>query len=137
MHKFAVLVALMAIAMPAPALAVGTRSSRDFDIVRRAQKIAANDLRKQLPMKFENTTLFAATSTEGILFQSLIVDVPHKNINAAYATNVYRRNLVRHLCADNDARIILSMGGSYRFMYFSKEAIKFSDVLISKKSCIL
>jgi hypothetical protein len=135
--KFAVLAAVMAATLSAPALAAGTRSSRDFDIVSRAQSIAANDLRKQLPMKFENTTLFAVTSTEGILFQSLIVDVPHKKINAAYATNIYRRNLVRHLCADADARLILSMGGSYRFMYFSKDAIKFSDVFISKKSCIL
>jgi hypothetical protein len=104
--------------------------------IERAQEVAAEELRKQLPMKVDSvTTLQSVISFKKTILYSYVVDIDFDQINSSDFINEVSRRVVYNACSTKEMKEIISLGGSYRYSYVSKDGFKLGELAVERKDC--
>ena len=103
--------------------------------VEAAQAYAAEEMRKQLPMRIDEvTTLQSVLSMGKSLIYNYRIELIKDDINNNFLqkqTGLLRQNV----CGQKAMAKVIKLGRSYRYLYMSKDGLSLGSIEISKKSC--
>ncbi|HEX5183164.1 MAG TPA: hypothetical protein VFW19_08445 [Allosphingosinicella sp.] len=92
---------------------------------------AANGLNRQLPQRIDKATLLQRVSAEGTtLTYHYSVDLLSSELKPG-ALDAFKPNVIAKVCAATDMRRIISIGGSYRYIWLDRNGVTLGDLVVS------
>lgn len=105
------------------------------DPVADAQLLAANNLRKQLPMKIdEQTTLWAVAAVGRMAKYSYRLDAEKKNIPSSWYLK-QKSLLTNNVCSHPLMRKMVKMGATYSYLYSDADGKFLTDISVGYSDC--
>ena len=97
---------------------------------------AATFLRKQLPFQVDEvTTLESVASAGPLLIYNYRLTVQKETIDVPTFQAEMRRTLKQTACAQKGMRKIMSIGGSYRYVYLGADGQMIDEITIGPSDC--
>ena len=105
------------------------------DPIADAQLVAAENIRKQLPMKIdEQTTIWAVAAAGRMAIYSYRLDVKKENIPLSW----YRQQktlLTNNVCSHPLMRKMVKLGASYSYLYSDSDGKYITDIVVRNSDC--
>ena len=105
-------------------------------VVAGAQKIAAEELRAQLPMRVNELTILQSVVSIGtLLMYNYTVDANRSEIDLKEFMSTMRSNIKTNVCSHKSMVEAIKYGGRYKYSYVGSDGIYIGDIEIGKKEC--
>jgi ATP-dependent protease ClpP protease subunit len=105
-------------------------------LVENGQKLAALELRKQLPKRIDElTTLQNVTSVSTALMYQYKLDISKSDVDVAFFKSEMKNTLIENTCSKKDSKLTLMNGGEYMFSYQDSEGLLITDFTITISDC--
>ena len=100
------------------------------------QAAAAEFLSKQLPFQVDEVTTLESVANAGpMLIYNYRLTVLKESLDVPTFRVEMRRTLKQTACAQKDMRKIMSIGGSYRYVYLGADGHMIDEVTIGSSDC--
>jgi len=105
-------------------------------MIEKSQKLAAQELRKQLPKRIDElTTLQNVTSVSTALMYQYKLDISKSDMDLAFFRSEMENTLIESTCGEKDAKHTLINGGKYIYSYQDSEGLLIADFTITITDC--
>tara|TARA_E500000305_G_scaffold99084_2_gene91050 strand:+ start:2065 stop:2625 length:561 start_codon:yes stop_codon:yes gene_type:complete len=110
--------------------------SKQNSVLVEGQRMAAEQLRRQLPIRLDEVTVLqAALSADEALIYVYRMDLSKKEMMELGFEEVQKKNLIINVCGQKQMRQTLGMGGEYVYQYFSNDGINVAEIRIIQNDC--
>jgi hypothetical protein len=100
-----------------------------------AQEAAAQELRKQLPMRIDDlTTLERVMSAGTALIYQYRVEFTGNEVDVAWHQEM-KKTLAANVCEQADMKFALDNGAKYEYSYFGSDGLMIADFVITGSDC--
>ncbi len=115
---------------------VRAEEKSNWEAVKKAQELAANELRKQLPMKVDElTTLLNVVSLGGVLMYGNRISLRTDELNNDEFIGRMKKQLKTNVCHHEGLMNTLNMGGEYMFSYVNLDGLLIGEINITLADC--
>lgn len=104
--------------------------------VAEALEISAKEFRKQLPLQIDEVTILQNVVNVGeMLIYHYRMSVAKDDIDVGYFHEEMTESLEYNVCNQKEMSSVLSMGGSYRYLYIGSGGKTIDEITITEADC--
>ena len=102
----------------------------------KGQAMAAEEIRKQLPMRIDEiTTLQSVLSAGKALIYNYRMSLKKSDLDTNEFIAKMTENLAHNVCQQKQMRNILNLGGNYKYVYMGADGLLIGDITITLADC--